>query len=100
MVWGVVSSEVPTIFGHFGTTGRVLECVTILTLGLGPGMLCGRLVRFYFHGAAAAGRWVWLLPVILLSAALLVDLVHHGLPNALEELFFPSSRSGQPESRR
>ena len=91
MVWGVVSSEAPAALSHFGTTGSVLECPAILFLGMGPGILCGHLIRSLSPRAAYAGRWIWILPAIFLSTTLLGAGLHSTLPRDSMDLFFPPS---------
>ena len=88
MIWGVVSSEVPAAFSRSGIAGRALECAAILVIGPGPGALCGHLVRKLFPGAVNGGRWIWLLPTLLLSTILLGDILHSGVSRDLAELFF------------
>jgi hypothetical protein len=91
MIWGLITSDVPAAFIRVGATGTPLECIAILSLVLGPGIFFGHLIRFLFPSATYSGRWIWLLPVMFLSAGLLADLFRDRLWQELADLFFPAS---------
>jgi hypothetical protein len=60
-----------------------------LAIALGAGFLLGRLVRKHLATAAEGGRWVWVIPSLLMSAGLLHDSIHFSIRYSLAEFFWP-----------
>jgi hypothetical protein len=74
VIWALITIEFPRWLSQFGPVANILEAATIITLAFGPAFLCARWVRATHPDFAFSGRWIWILPCVLLIASLLQSL--------------------------
>ena len=89
VVWGLITMSLPFWLSRFGVIGHLLESLSIVVLAVAPSFFGGRLIGSKTPRIAASGRWVWLLPVALLAAALLSSVFNSRIERDLSELLFP-----------
>jgi hypothetical protein len=71
--------------------GNVLEALCIVALSFGPAAICGWLVQQSMPRVAASGRWIWLLPCLLVLA-LLSSFPHAMFMHNLAGLLYPEEQ--------
>ena len=80
---------VPWRFVQAGIGGQVIEVSRSVVVSAAAGFLIGLAVRRRLGRAVSGGKWIGVLPSILMIWALLNDAFTFSLAKALAELFFP-----------
>lgn len=89
IAWALCSVELPRWISGFGAIGRVFETLTIVTLGVTPAFVVGRLLANRNPSLAESGRWVWFLPTALLGVGFLYSIYGPRFGQGVLELLCP-----------
>ncbi len=89
VMWGAFSCEIPRQLSRLDRpVGVVIEAACILALAALPAFFLGRLVRRDAPDFATAGKWIWILP--LMVTLMISGMLTGGFTaRDAEELFFP-----------
>jgi hypothetical protein len=95
-MWSLLTGAVPNALEAYA--GQPLEIVIEIlwsfVIGWGLALVLALLVRRIFPDAARWGKWVWLLPVVLLTLGVIADAVQ-STPRAALKGFFYYGRDGE-----
>lgn len=91
VIWGAVSGECLAQLNGLGSVGAVVEAAGNITSALGAAFILGRMARSKLPSFAYSGRWVWLLPSVLMAALFLSSAFSSRLGTDLLDLVSPPS---------
>ena len=80
---------VPWRFVRAGVSGQLVEVTRCMVVSAVAGFVLGSVVRRLFPRVRSGGKWIGVLPVILMVWALLSDTFTFSFAKAFAELFFP-----------
>jgi hypothetical protein len=81
--------EATSSFAPSGTLERIIAVGCCFAASAIVGVIYGVLIRNLFPGARSTGKWVWIVPVLILLIGLILDFSAFSLKVALRDSFIP-----------
>src|SRR5579862_4279220 len=85
----IVTPEIPWKYVQAGTKGQLIQVALNIAVSAIVGIVLGTLVLRTIPTMRAMGKWIGLIPSILITGALVSDAHTFTLTTALAEFFFP-----------